>query len=282
MFFVWLHIYAQTAFLFNPQWLLALFNDLLLLNGHFYEAACIIGLLFLLGWLGIRLINRQVEPSDVFRALCLGLCVIIVVIILRTGQASAGVVFHDDALLLLLIPLFLFLSPYSACPGTGCLPKAVTSCGLAREHCCARTRNYRVNWLPQRGFTPHYFIDRWHNQSGIFSQRRACLSSAGSGLLCICRIHCWYRSYLSHSHFLAYISSASVNKVAKITQLSQGTTQRQTSYKPAGDSSYSYTHSNSQHYVTSPIHLTYGRTYSLDVAQATGAQTGKPSKSGCT
>ena len=92
IFFVWLHIYAQIAFILDPNWLSALFNDILLLNGHFYELVCIVGLLFLLGWLGIRLINRQVEPSDIFRALCLGLGVIVVVIILRTGQASAGVV----------------------------------------------------------------------------------------------------------------------------------------------------------------------------------------------
>jgi hypothetical protein len=110
LLFVWLHIYAQTAFIFDPQWLLSLLNDILLLNGHFYEVVCIVGLLFLLGWLGIRLINHSVEPSDVFRALCLGLSVIIVVIILRTGQASAGVIFHDDPILLLLIPLFLVLS----------------------------------------------------------------------------------------------------------------------------------------------------------------------------
>ncbi len=110
LFFVWLHIYGQTAFIFDPKWVLALFNDVLLLKGHFYEVVSIVGLSFLLGWLGIRLINRQVEPSDVFRALCLGLGVIIVVIILRTGQASAGVVVHDDAILLLLIPVFLFLS----------------------------------------------------------------------------------------------------------------------------------------------------------------------------
>jgi hypothetical protein len=110
LFFVWLHIYAQTAFIFDPQWLLLLFNDILLLNGHFYEMVCIVGLLFLLGWLGIRLINHRVEPSDVFRALCLGLSVIIVVIILRTGQASAGAIFHDDPTLLLLIPIFLVLS----------------------------------------------------------------------------------------------------------------------------------------------------------------------------
>ncbi len=110
LFFVWLHMYTQTAFIFDPKWVLSLFNDVLLLNGHFYEAASIIGLIILLGWLGIRLINRHVEPFDVFRALCLGLGVFIVVIILRTGQASAGAVIHHDTSLLLLIPLFLFLS----------------------------------------------------------------------------------------------------------------------------------------------------------------------------
>src|SRR6266705_6384203 len=110
LFFIWLNLYTQPGFIFDPKWVLLLFNDVLLLDGHFYEAVCIIGLTFLLGWMGIRLINRNVEPSDVFRALCLGLGVFIVVIILRTGQASAGIVVHNDLSLLLLIPLFLFLS----------------------------------------------------------------------------------------------------------------------------------------------------------------------------
>lgn len=110
LFFVWLNRYAQTAFIFDPRWVLLLFSDVLSLNGHFYEAVCIIGLTFLLGWMGIRLINRNVEPSDVFRALFLGLCVFIVVIILRTGQARQGAVIHNDLSLLLLIPFFLFLS----------------------------------------------------------------------------------------------------------------------------------------------------------------------------
>ena len=110
LFFVWLNLYSQRAFIFDPGWVLLLFNDVLLLDGHFYEAVCIIGLTFLLGWMGIRLINRNVEPSDIFRALCLGLGVFIVVIILRTGQASAGIVVHNDISLLLLIPLFLILS----------------------------------------------------------------------------------------------------------------------------------------------------------------------------
>jgi len=110
LYFIWLNIYAQKAFIFDPKWVLLLFNDILILNGNFYEAICILGLTFLLGWMGIRLINRNVEPSDVFRALCVGLSVFVVVIILRAGQARQGAVIHDDLSLLLLIPLFLFLS----------------------------------------------------------------------------------------------------------------------------------------------------------------------------
>ena len=100
----------KKLFIFDPKWVLLLFNDILFLNGNFYEAICILGLTFLLGWMGIRLINRNVEPSDVFRALCVGLSVFVVVIILRAGQARQGAVIHDDLFLLLLIPLFLFLS----------------------------------------------------------------------------------------------------------------------------------------------------------------------------
>jgi hypothetical protein len=110
LFFVWLHIYAQTAFVFDPKWLLALLNDILLLNIHFYEVVTIIGLSFLLGWQGIRLLNRDIEPSNVFRTLWLGLGIMTAVIILRTAQERAGVVFHDNLILLLLIPFFLFFS----------------------------------------------------------------------------------------------------------------------------------------------------------------------------
>jgi Domain of unknown function (DUF4129) len=108
LFFVWLYLYTQIAFIFDPNWLLSLVRDILLLDANFYTTVCIIILTYLLGWLGIRLINRNVEPSDVFRALCTGLGVFIVVVILRTGQASA--ILLDDTALLLLIPLFLFLA----------------------------------------------------------------------------------------------------------------------------------------------------------------------------
>src|SRR5216683_2562658 len=110
LFFVWLGVYSQTAFIFDPKWLLSLLNDALFLNLHFYESVIIIGLSFFFGWRGIRLFNRDIEPSNVFRTLCLGLGVIIVVILLRAGRVSAGVVFHDDAILLFLIPFFLFVS----------------------------------------------------------------------------------------------------------------------------------------------------------------------------
>lgn len=110
LFFIWLNIYAQKAFIFDPKWVLSLFSDILFLNGNFYQVVCILGLTFLLGWMGIRLINRNVEPSDVFRALCVGLSVFVVVIILRAGQARQGAVIHDELSLLLLIPLFLFVS----------------------------------------------------------------------------------------------------------------------------------------------------------------------------
>ncbi len=107
---IWLNIYAPKAFIFDPKWVLLLFNDILFLNGNFYAAICILGLTFLLGWIGIRLINRNVEPSDVFRTLFVGLSVFVVVIVLRAGQAKQGAVLHDDLSLLLLIQLFLFLS----------------------------------------------------------------------------------------------------------------------------------------------------------------------------
>ena len=110
LFFIWLSLYSQKAFLFDPRWLPFFFSNILFLNGYFYESICIVGITGLLCWMGIRLINRNIEPSDVFRAFFVGLGIFIVVIIFRTGQASAGAVMHDDFIMLLLIPLFLILS----------------------------------------------------------------------------------------------------------------------------------------------------------------------------
>src|SRR5258706_9848759 len=111
IFLIWLHIYAQKAFLLDPGWILALVNDILLLNLNFFQVVAIIGLSFLFGWRGLQLSQREVEPYNAFRSLCLGLGIIMAVIVLRAGQESTGATsFHYDVTLLLLIPVFLFLS----------------------------------------------------------------------------------------------------------------------------------------------------------------------------
>ncbi|HZU71089.1 MAG TPA: DUF4129 domain-containing protein [Ktedonobacteraceae bacterium] len=111
IFLIWLHIYAQKAFILDPRWLLDLSNDILLLNLNFFQMVAIVVLSFLFGWRGIRLLQLEVEPSHVFRELCLGLGIMIAVIVLRAGQESAGASssFYDTTLLLL-VPIFLFLS----------------------------------------------------------------------------------------------------------------------------------------------------------------------------
>src|SRR5258706_2915875 len=110
IFLIWLHIYAQKAFLLDPGWILALVNDILLLNLNFFQVVAIIGLSFLFGWRGLQLSQREVEPYNVLRSLCLGLGIIMAVIVLRAGQEATGAAsFHYDVTLLLLIPIFLFL-----------------------------------------------------------------------------------------------------------------------------------------------------------------------------
>ncbi len=111
VFLIWLHIYAQKAFILDPRWILDLSNDILLLNLNFFQMVAIIGLSFLFGWRGIRLSQLEAEPYHIFRELRLGLGIIIAVIVLRAGQESAGASsFQYDTTLLLLIPIFLFLS----------------------------------------------------------------------------------------------------------------------------------------------------------------------------
>ncbi|HZS77227.1 MAG TPA: DUF4129 domain-containing protein [Ktedonobacteraceae bacterium] len=107
---VWLQIYSSTAFLLNPRWVGSLISDILFLNIHFYQILGIIVFSFFLCWRGLQLASRRIEPSSVFRVLCIGLGVIIAVILLRAELESAGAVFHDDIFLLLLIPVFLLLA----------------------------------------------------------------------------------------------------------------------------------------------------------------------------
>jgi hypothetical protein len=110
LFIIWLSVYAGTAILVDPRWLLAMINDVLLLDGNAYHVFVIVGFALYFCWRGIRLLTREYEPSQIFNTLRLGMGVIIAVILLRAGQESAGVILHDDLTLLLLVPIFLFLS----------------------------------------------------------------------------------------------------------------------------------------------------------------------------
>lgn len=112
LFLIWLHVYAQTAFVLDPRWILAFLNDVLLLNARFYQVIAIVGLSLFLCWRGLRLAQKTVEPYDAFRMLYIGLCIIIAVIFVRAMQGGMGIaeVAYNDTLLLLLIPIFIFLS----------------------------------------------------------------------------------------------------------------------------------------------------------------------------
>ncbi len=110
LFVIWTSVYAATTFVLDPRWLLALVNDILLLDGNAYHVFGIVAIALYLCWRGLRLLTRTYEPSQVFNSLRIGMGVIIAVILLRAGQEGAGVVLNDDLTLLLLVPIFLFLS----------------------------------------------------------------------------------------------------------------------------------------------------------------------------
>ncbi len=110
LFIIWLHLYAQAAFVLDPRWLLSLLNDILLLDSNIYLVVSIAALCVYLSWRGVRLSRRLIEPAHVFNVLRLGLMIFIAVIIVRAGQESAGVTFSDGPVLFLLIPIFFFLA----------------------------------------------------------------------------------------------------------------------------------------------------------------------------
>ena len=110
LFILWVIIYTPTAFFLNPAWLLAMLNDILSLNLRAYHVFFIFALSLYFCWRGVRLLRREYEPSQVFGTLRLGIGIIVLVILIQAGQASAGGVRSDDFILLLLVPVFLFLS----------------------------------------------------------------------------------------------------------------------------------------------------------------------------
>ncbi len=110
LFIIWLQVYAPVSGIFDPRWLAALFSDILFLNTHFFQVVFIVALSFLLCWRGLRLLSRTIEPSIISRTLLLGICVIIAVIALLAQLANGSAAPRNDALLFLLIPLFVYLS----------------------------------------------------------------------------------------------------------------------------------------------------------------------------
>ena len=110
LFIIWLQVYTPVSGIFDPRWLVALFSDILFLNNHFFQVLFIVALSLLLSWRGLRLLSRTIEPSMISRTLFLGTSIIIAVIVLRAQFASGNAALHDDELLFLLIPLFLYLS----------------------------------------------------------------------------------------------------------------------------------------------------------------------------
>jgi len=110
LFIIWLRVYAQTWLVFDPRWLLNMLNDILLLNANAYLMVTILGLCVYFCWRGVRLARREIEPAHVSNVLRLGLVIVVAVVIIRAGQESAGMVFHDQLSLFLLVPIFLILS----------------------------------------------------------------------------------------------------------------------------------------------------------------------------
>lgn len=104
---LWSSAYTQVASLFDPSWLLTALNDLLFLNARFYQVLAALALSVYICWRGIHISRRILEPGHIFRALLLGLGIILLVILIRMG---AGAAFYEESALLLLLLIFLSLT----------------------------------------------------------------------------------------------------------------------------------------------------------------------------
>ncbi|HET9919395.1 MAG TPA: DUF4129 domain-containing protein, partial [Ktedonobacteraceae bacterium] len=111
---IWASVYAQSWLPFDPRWLLAMLNDILLLNVQAYHIIIVLALSLYFCWRGIRLSQREIQPTSVFSILRTGMIIIIAVVLLRAAVASAnpgvGLGGGNELTLLLLVPLFLFFA----------------------------------------------------------------------------------------------------------------------------------------------------------------------------
>lgn len=106
---IWLHVYAPTNFLLDPTWLLTFASDLFSLSSRFYQALAIVLITLYFCWRGLKLAQVNIEPGHVLRQMWIGLLILLVAILLRARQFSTSGS-ADDAVLVLLIPVFLYLS----------------------------------------------------------------------------------------------------------------------------------------------------------------------------
>ncbi|HCI80521.1 MAG TPA: hypothetical protein DHW02_12615 [Ktedonobacter sp.] len=100
---LWSSIYASSISLLNPLWLVAILNDLLLLNGNAFHIVFVLLVIAYFCWRGIRLSRNALEPGSVSNTLRVGLFILLVVILLRALDGSQS----NMLALLLLVPLFL-------------------------------------------------------------------------------------------------------------------------------------------------------------------------------
>lgn len=109
---IWVSLYAQSWFILDPRWLLSMVNDILLLDGQAYHVITIAAVSIFLCWRGIRLAQRELQPTSIFKTLQLGMILIIGIILLQAAVTGAGNApdLSNALALLLLIPLFLFFS----------------------------------------------------------------------------------------------------------------------------------------------------------------------------
>ncbi|WP_165423618.1 DUF4129 domain-containing protein [Ktedonosporobacter rubrisoli] len=103
---IWASLYAPTRALWNPTWLLAMLNDILLLQPNAYHIFVLILLSLLFAWRGIARARRTIEPGEVFTSLRLGMGVIIFVILVTAGANQLP---GYGLFLLGLLPCFLCL-----------------------------------------------------------------------------------------------------------------------------------------------------------------------------
>jgi hypothetical protein len=107
LFSLWNGLYASTLAFYDPTWLGNLFSDVFLLGNEAFRIAVVIALILYFYWRGLRLARTTIEPGNVFFGIRLGLGVMLAVIVYRAATDTTA---SNEALLLLLVPLFLVAS----------------------------------------------------------------------------------------------------------------------------------------------------------------------------